>query len=218
MAALMRSGRVLIRNIIRCNSACSAKWYSIEDGNTIASIGSNDTANQSIDRLAATEGDGLTAAEVGQTVNASGDPGKTFASLLRKSKFVQIGDMRKTVVVGEIFEVVDDDLYIDFGSKFYCVCKKPRRMQLDDRRFQRGSKVKILLQDYEMTASFMATNKDVTLMESDATLLGSLSSDVLDDEKIDTFRKRTMSKERTNWEEKEPSFDIRTFISDIKGI
>ncbi|XP_069106037.1 small ribosomal subunit protein bS1m-like [Argopecten irradians] len=208
MAALMRRGRVL-RNIIKCNPLSSGKFYSTETSESIENHDSNITTNKSIN--------GLSAAGVNQRLTEhADDPGQKFASLLRKSKFVQIGDLRKTVVVGEIFEVMDDDLYINFGSKFYCVCKKPRRMQIDDRKFQRGSKVKILLQDYEMTASFMATSKDVTLLESDATLLGSISPGVLDDEEVETFRKRTVSKEPTNWEEKEPAFDIRTFISEVK--
>ena len=48
-----------------------------------------------------------------------------FATLLRNSKFIQIGDPNGRMAVGEIIEVLNDDLYIDFGGKFHTVCKRP---------------------------------------------------------------------------------------------
>jgi len=50
----------------------------------------------------------------------------SFASMLRRSKFIAVGKPAGRVVVGTIFETLNDDLYIDFGGKFHCVCKAPR--------------------------------------------------------------------------------------------
>ncbi|ESO10657.1 hypothetical protein HELRODRAFT_126342, partial [Helobdella robusta] len=93
----------------------------------------------------------------------------SFARLLKNSPFIQIGDPNGAVVRGTIIETLDDNLYIDFGGKFHCVCKKPR-YKTD--MYTRGTKVRLRLIDLELASKFMGSDKGISLLEADAVLLG----------------------------------------------
>lgn len=99
----------------------------------------------------------------------------SFATLLRQSKFIALGDFRNSTVVGTVFHTTDNDLYVDFGMKFHAVVKKPRE---ESRLFVRGATVQLKLLDYELSDRFVGSDHETSLLESDAILLGLESTPV----------------------------------------
>lgn len=99
----------------------------------------------------------------------------TFPTLVRYSKLMELGNPEGKKVVGKIFHIVDEDLYIDFGWKFHCVCKMPRT---NARRFVVGAKVLLAIKDLELSTRFLGAKKDLTLLEADCVLLRLISSPI----------------------------------------
>jgi len=88
---------------------------------------------------------------------------------MRNCKLTAMGDPVGKVVVGRIYHVVDEDLYIDFGHKFGCVCRLPREGR---GKYFRGAEVKLRVNSLELSKRFLGYEKDLSLLEADCTLLG----------------------------------------------
>ncbi|CAD6189716.1 unnamed protein product [Caenorhabditis auriculariae] len=96
------------------------------------------------------------------------DQKRSFASLLRHSKFMQLGDFDGRLVTGKIVQRVHDDLYVDFGLKFNAVCKAPA---VNSDAYRSGARVLLRLHDPELSERFLGSKHDLTLLEADATLV-----------------------------------------------
>ena len=70
------------------------------------------------------------------TSKTSSEP-MTFVKMFRQSKFVQLGGLKDRLLSGRMVDVVDDDLYVDFGGKFLGASRRidrtanPRDKDLD---------------------------------------------------------------------------------------
>jgi len=95
---------------------------------------------------------------------------QSFATLLRNSPFTQLGNPVGKVVIGKIYHVVDDDLYIDFGHKFHCVCTRPRGP--GSGMYTRGQEVKLRIKRLESSEKFLGFDSEMSLLEAECTLMG----------------------------------------------
>ncbi|RMZ93150.1 28S ribosomal mitochondrial [Brachionus plicatilis] len=105
---------------------------------------------------------------------------KSFAQMFKESNFVALGDLENKYLIGKIVDIVGDDLYIDYGGKFNCVVKRPEKGAI---YYKRNKNVKIKLVSFEMASYFLNAARHITLLESDAELVGLLRKEDESDER-----------------------------------
>lgn len=160
----------LMKQYLRTVSACKLKWPQRMCSSDVQTGKGANEAENSEEKL----GGFAKALQKMSSPEVSEQPvSKTFTSLLRNSKFVDLGDPLGKIVEGTIFHVVDNDLYIDFGWKFHCVCLRPARRGAE---YVRGAVVKLRVNELELSSRFLGASKDLTLLEADCTLIGLVSS------------------------------------------
>ncbi|XP_026284548.1 28S ribosomal protein S28, mitochondrial [Frankliniella occidentalis] len=97
----------------------------------------------------------------------------SFATLFRESNFAHLGDPRGKTVIGRIYRVVGDDLYIDFDWKFPCVVKRPSQ---DAHLYVNNAEVRLRIMDLEMSTIFLGAEKETSLNEANCFLVELINS------------------------------------------
>lgn len=88
----------------------------------------------------------------------------SFEEMLRTSNLMLMGDPRKKNVTGIVFNISGDQIYVDYGHKFYGVFKIPE--DVEKQQFQPGTKVVVKVNELELTQQFLGENTMFSLLES----------------------------------------------------
>ena len=134
--AFCRSVRSLVAHNHKSLCPLSQRYTSSDTSSNDGSV-TEDLLGQTTDNIAAKQKT-LSFAEAFEKFKKLSEESKTpkkpidpmdnemFPTMLRYSSFIQMGDPIGKIVVGRIEDVIEEDLYIDFGNKFNAICKRPK--------------------------------------------------------------------------------------------
>ena len=75
------------------------------------------------------------------------------------------------MVVGEVIQVVNEDVYIDIGFKFPVVANLSSKSEHHP-IYKKGSKVRVMIKRLECSELFLGFEKELSVLEAEGVLLG----------------------------------------------
>ncbi|KAI6658574.1 28S ribosomal protein S28, mitochondrial [Oopsacas minuta] len=93
------------------------------------------------------------------------EPEPNFLEMLRESNWMKMGDPRKKKFRGIVINQVGNQVYVDYGYKFFGVFKVPDGMEPSQLKI--GTKLLILVKELELTQHFLGEESMFSLLESE---------------------------------------------------
>ena len=146
------------------DESCSDLFFAIEGATSEVENIPNDTEQENT--ADSTEMPHLTETETETNTPETGteEPELTFLEVLRDSNWMKMGDPRKKKVRGIVINQIGNQVYVDYGHKFYGVFKIPEGMEPS--QFQTGTKLLVRVTELELTQHFMGEDYMFSLLES----------------------------------------------------
>ena len=88
-----------------------------------------------------------------------------FLEVLRESNWMKMGDPIKKTFRGIVINQIGNQVYVDYGYKFYGAFKIPEGMETE--QFVTGTKLLVLVKELEMTQHFLGEDSMFSLLESE---------------------------------------------------
>ena len=97
--------------------------------------------------------------------NVPVESGPKFLEMLRESNWMKMGDPRQKMFRGIVINQIGNQVYVDYGYKFYGVFKIPEGMEPE--QFVTGTKLLVLVKELELTQHFLGEDSLFSLLESE---------------------------------------------------